>query len=265
MNSRLLRRNGTILVAVTILAFVALPFWMARVFYWVHDWAEQGGVLPIWHFLIVLLFLPLLIMAIGWMGFLIAWFVSIRAKSAPSPQNGDRLAKARARFLVLAAAVVLVVTTLVELFYLDWMGGAFGSSLDQSDYALLHLYLYIEAPQFFLALLWTALLAIAWLPPPNSPASNWRLYPPIGLLVLAATGLVWAGYPYWMSGIATVAASNMQIPAAAIHTFEALPTLFVMCLFICFFWFVATSLRSRRALVQPGHGRARRSEQSPHV
>jgi len=35
MNSRLLRRNGTILVVMTILALLALPFWMSKVLGWV--------------------------------------------------------------------------------------------------------------------------------------------------------------------------------------------------------------------------------------
>jgi Na+-transporting methylmalonyl-CoA/oxaloacetate decarboxylase gamma subunit len=253
MNSRLLRRNGTILVVMTILALLALPFWMSKILDWIYGWVQHGSGPAIFHFLAVLLFLPLLTIAIGWMGFLIAWFVARRAEPAHSPQNANRLAEMRTRLLVLAGAVALIVTTLVEPFYLDWMGGAIGSSFDQSDHALLHLYLFIEAPQLFLALLWTALLVVTWLPQPNSPASKWRLYPSISFLMLVVAALVWAGYPYWTAGIETVSVLHKQIPVAAIRTFEVLPALFVTCLWICLIWFLGSSLRARRrhALGQP--------------
>ena len=135
---------------------------------------------------------------------------------------------------------------LVELGYLDWMGGAaLGSAVDVSNSALLHFYLFIEVPQVFLVLLWTPFLLVAWLPRPNSLARSWRLYLTIGLLLLVVTGLVWIGYPDWISGAEIVSDAHRQIPADGFRALEAVPALFVACVWLCFFWFPDSSLRAR--------------------
>ena len=253
MKSCLFRTVGSALFAVTVLAFVALPFWIFTALDWINYWIVQHSTpAAIGYFFYPILFLPLSIIAILWIGFLLAWLLSRRAKSAYLPaESKDRSARTRACLLLAAGALALAVTVLVELGYLDWMGGAaLGSSLDESNSALLHLYLFVEVPQFFLVLLWTPFLLLAWLPRPNSLATTWRLCLPLGFLLLVVTRLVWMGYPDWVAGVGMLSIANKRIPADAFYALKAVPALFVACVWLCFFWFLSSSLRahSQRAL-----------------
>jgi hypothetical protein len=249
MNSQWLRKVGTALFAVTVLAFVTLPFWISGVLSLLALTAETRVVryLPFPALsLRVLLNLPPLIMASLWMGFLIAWFVSRRRETAHSTQGAARLTKTKARLLVFAGAVAFAVTAIVELEYLTvWGDAGLGSTLDESEYAMWHYYQFIEVPQIFLALLWTPFLVLAWLPRSNSPAANWRFFLTVGLLLIGVTGLVWMGYPDWTSGVAMISDTNKQIPAVAFSALDAVPALFVACIWLCFFLVLGSSLRTR--------------------
>jgi hypothetical protein len=246
MKSRRLRKTGTVLFAMTVLTFVALPFWIFALFDRMNDWIVVDRSMPAaaQHFFTPVLFLPLLIIAIIWIGFLLTWLVSSRAKPASLPESETQRAKTGSWLLLTSGALALAVTVPVELGYLDWIGGAaFGSTLDESDSSLSHFYRFIEVPQFFLALLWTPFLLVAWLPRPNSPAAKWRLCLPIGFLLLAVTGLVWVGYPDWTVGVGIVSAAHKQIPADAFRVLEAVPALFVACVWLWLLWFLGSSLR----------------------
>jgi hypothetical protein len=248
MKSRLLRIVGAVLFALTILAFVALPFWIFAVFDRINDWVVLRDALPaMGHFSILVLFLPLFIMAILWTGFLLAWLMPDRAKSAYlPPESENRLAKTRARLILASGVLALAVTALVELGYLDWISGAaLGSALDNSDSAVLHFYLFVEVPQLFLVLLWTPFLLVAWPRRPNSPATKPRLYFTISFLLLVVTGLVWIGYPDWQAGVGIVSVANKQIPLGAFRAFEAVPALYVACVWLFFVWLMGSSLRAR--------------------
>lgn len=246
MNSRAVRTVGGVLFALTILAFVALPFWIVNIF----DWVTRGSLSGLAaHFFIVLPFAPLLVMAILWAGFLIGWR---RAKPACSLQGTDRSSKMRARLLALAGAVALAITAMVELEYPSLMGGAaLGSAADESDYAVLHFYRFIETPQLFLMLLWTPFLLAAWLPRPDSPTANFRLCMPIGCFLLAVTGPVWMGYPEWVAGMSIISDTDKLMPAGVFRALETAPALFLACLWVCFFCYLGSSVRTRHALVRP--------------
>jgi len=246
MKSRPFRKAGAVLFAMTVLAFVALPFWIFAIFERINDWVVQRSVPAlVGHFFFPVLFLPLLIVAILWSGFLLTSLVSNRPKSAYLlPERENRTAGTSAWLLRASGALALAVTILVELGYLDWIGGAaLGSNLDESNFALLHFYLFVEVPQLFLVLLWTPFLLTAWLPRPNSLVTNWRSSFPIGLLLIVVTWLVWMGLPDWMAGVRMISYAHKQIPADAFRALEAVPALFIACVWLCFFWLLGSSLR----------------------
>lgn len=244
MRSRPLQVAGPVLFAVTVLAFVSLPFWQFRAMDWL--FGQQSAAVKYYHVFaygyVLVLYLPLIVVALLWSGFLIAWFSPLRARLARSDRNQDRTTRMRARLLIAAGAVAVAATLLVESAYLDWVGGAaLGSSADESDSALYHFYEFIEIPQLFLVLLWSTFLVIAGLDQGRSPGAHSHALLPIGCLLLAVTGLVWLEYPTWMAGARMVLGLNAPLSLAVFRALQALPALFVACLWVwfsCLLWLI---------------------------
>jgi hypothetical protein len=249
VNARRSRTVGSLLFAATVLVFVALPFWIFSVF---DSLPRIGEAVAVTHFpaptllLWLLVMLPLLIVAILWTVFLIAPLFSNRPRPGQSSPRAGRSEKARATLLVLAGTAALAITVFVELEYPTWIGGAaLGSAVDVSLSAPWHFGIFIEVPQLFLIVLWTPLLLTGLVPRPNSPAAILRLSVPIGFLLVAVTGLVWLGYPDWMSGVGIISDADKQIPTAVFSALKGVPALFIACVWLCFLSFVGSSLRAR--------------------
>lgn len=251
MRSRLLHIAGPILFALTVLAFVGLPFWQFRAINWLAQQQSTAGRYfdVVVHSYVLVLYLPLVVVALLWSGFLMTRLPPLRPRPPYSDRSEGRLTKVRGHLLIAAGAVALAATVLVEWAYIDWVGGAaLGSNVDESDSALYHFYEFIEIPQLFLVLLWSAFLALTWLNQGRSPAVRSQALLPIGCLLLAVTGLVWMEYATWMAGAGMVTVLNKPFSPAIFRALQALPALFVACLWIWFsglVWFIRSPADSR--------------------
>jgi hypothetical protein len=240
-----LRTVGAVLLAMTLLVFVEFPRWMDTVVPYSIEALDRLPhprlVFPLFQFL------PLLVLAVLWIGFLIAWrFASHRSTPPNVRQAADRWTKAGPRLLLAAGVVAFAATVLVELTFTFWMTGVGIAYIFVQDYSPAYYYDFLtELPQLFVVLLWMALLLAAWLARPNSPVSQWPVLWRIALLLLAATALVWAAYPYWRTGTALATGIPHEEFAPAVRqTLEALPALSIACLWLCFSFYLISCFRS---------------------